>query len=506
MGGIERPQLPDIEFDWDASTWRRIGERAVDLVIEASSDWDHRRPAPAASPSEVLDRFQEPVPEAPVSLDVILARLKDDVIPLSTYNGHPSFYGYITSSPNPVGVVGDFITSAINANTSIWRAAPAATAIELQTIGWLKELLKLPASTEGVFSSGGQFANVLAHAVIRDHKASWDVRQEGLRGANGAAPRLTTYVSDQAHYCHEQAAEFLGLGRESMRLVPSDETYRIRLDSLARMIREDRSRSWQPIAIVANAGTIGTGAVDPIPELAQFARDEGLWLHVDGAYGAFAILSDSAPASLHAIGEADSIACDPHKWLFAPIDAAVTLVRNAGLLKKSFQIHASYLQQRPGDGRVDLVEYSPENSRRLRALKVWLALQAYGAEGYRKMIERNLLLAQYLEGLVQTTPGLRLAAPRELSIVCWRVEPASPALAPEELNQLQAWTIEELEKRGIALVSNAQLHGGRAALRACIVNFRTGCEDVERLVAASARIGLELAERIRARESAASGA
>ena len=503
MATVERPDLPDIDFDWDARTWHRVGEQAVELVMRASTDWDHRPPAPTVPAHDVTEHFRGPLPQKPIELDVLLARLRDEVIPLSTYNGHPRFYGYITSSPNPAGVVGDFIASAINANTTLWRLAPAATAIELQTIEWLKELLGLPASTEGIFSSGGQFANVLAHAVIRDHKAPWDVRQHGLADADGSAVRLTTYVSDQAHYCHEQASEFLGMGRQSMRLVPSDAAYRIRMDALAQMIREDRARGCRPVAVVANAGTVGTGAVDPLPELVRAARDEELWLHVDGAYGAFAILSPSAPASLRALRDADSVACDPHKWLFAPIDAAVTLVRESGLLRRSFQFHASYMQQRNGDGRVDLVEYSPENSRRLRALKVWLALQAYGVEGYRAMIERNLGLAAYLERLVQNTPGLILAAPRELSIVCWRVEPSSPRLDAQKLDDLQALVIEELERRGIAFVSNAQLHDGRTALRACIVNFRTRYEDVELLASASATLGQELAEHLAAQEAAA---
>ena len=325
--------------------------------------------------------------------------------------------------------------------------------------------------------------------------AGWDVRRLGVGGPVGAA-RLRFYASDQSHYCHEQSMELLGLGRDAIRLVPSDEAYRMRLDSLAGMLAEDRDRGFRPIAVVATAGTVGTGAIDPIGAIVRLGRDEGIWVHVDGAYGAFAAIAPSAPSELAAMAGADSIACDPHKWLYAPIDAAVTLFRDAGALESSFGFHAAYLQAGADPDRVDLLERSPENSRPFRALKVWLALQAYGRDGYAAMIERNIRLAAYLESLVDATPGLVLVAPRELSIVCWRVEPRALASDPERMERLQGRIIEELERRGIAFISNAKLHDGRTALRACIVNFRTGLEDVGALVRASRDLGEELASSV----------
>jgi glutamate/tyrosine decarboxylase-like PLP-dependent enzyme len=284
------------------------------------------------------------------------------------------------------------------------------------------------------------------------------------------------------------------MGSDAVRLVPVDEGYRMRVDALAWMIEEDRERGNRPIAIVATAGTVGTGAVDPIAELLRVARSEQLWLHVDGAYGAFAVIAPSAPETLRAMADADSIACDPHKWLYSPIDAGVVLVREPGLLTASFAIHASYLHARAdSDGRVDLAELGPENSRRARGIKVWMALQAYGLDGYRDMIERNIRLAAYMERLVEAEPDLVPAAPRELSIVCWRVEPEG--VSDDRLDSLQFEVIEELERRGVAIVSNARLHDGRTALRACIVNFRTGPGDVKAVVQASAEFGRELARR-----------
>lgn len=490
MRNVARPDLPLVSFDWDPETWEKSAKQAVELAVDVSTGWERRRPGPEESPDRILERFREPLPRSATSFEAITHRL-EELASLSTFIGHPRWFAYIAGSPNPVGVVGDWITSAINPNIGLWRGGPAATAVEVQSIEWLKEFLGYPPTAEGAYTSGGQFANIVAHTVIRDHAAGWDVRGRGMNPGEGAA-NLRVYASEEIHYCHQQAAELLGMGSEAVRLVPVDERYRMRVDALARMIGEDRKRGHRPIAIVATAGTVGTGAVDPIPELLRVARSEQIWLHVDGAYGAFAVVAPSAPEALGALADADSIACDPHKWLYAPVDAGVVLVREPGLLANSFAFHASYLHARADtDGRVDLLELGPENSRRARGIKVWMALQAYGLDGYRDMIERNIRLAAYMEELVQTTDGLVLAAPRELSIVCWRVEPGG--LPGDRLDELQVQVIEELERRGVAIVSNARLRDGRTALRACIVNFRTGPGDVEAVVRASAEIGSELA-------------
>ncbi len=257
------------------------------------------------------------------------------------------------------------------------------------------------------------------------------------------------------------------------------------------MMAEDRSRGDLPIAIVGTTGTVGTGSIDPIPQLLTAARQEDLWLHIDGAYGAFATLAESCPTELRALADADSVACDPHKWLFAAIDAGVLLVREPGRLERSFAFHASYLETADRGARVDFLERGPENSRPQRAFKVWLSIQAFGRDGYAAMIDYNIRLAAYMEGLVKETPPLVLAAPRELSIVCWRVEPGG--IDGPALEELQIAVIEEIERRGIAMISNARLRDGRSALRACITNFRTRAHDVETIVKASAEIGAELA-------------
>jgi aromatic-L-amino-acid decarboxylase len=487
--GLEQPPSG---FDWDEAAWREAGERTLGVIAAASTEWESKRPSPKR-PDDALKFFSQPLPRRAVAFADLVERIEREVLPTSAFNGHPRWLAYIMGAPTPVSVLGDLFAAALNQNSGLWRVTPSSTAIEVQTLGWIAEMMGFPSTAEGIFLSGGQMANIVAHAVIRDAKTPWDIRDTGVRGPNGNAPPLRLYASTELHYCHEQAAELLGMGRRAVRKVPVDDHYSMRLDSLSQMIAEDRSRGDLPIAIVGTAGTVGTGAVDPIPELVAVARQEHLWLHVDGAYGAFATLADSCPAELRALADADSVACDPHKWLFAAIDAGVVLVREPGRLEKSFAFHASYLETADRGARVDFLERGPENSRPQRAFKVWLSIQAFGRDGYAAMIDYNIRLAAYLEELVKATPGLVLAAPRELSIVCWRVEP--DGIDGEALEELQVAVIDQIERRGIAMLSNARLRDGRMALRACITNFRTRPEDVEAVVEASAEIAAELARK-----------
>ena len=491
---VDKPELPEVNFDWTCENWEDIGQRLLKATIACSTEWQSRRPSPVENASAISAKFEGSLHQDPVDIEHLTSQLMNDVFPCSAFNGHPRWFAYITSSPTPMGVLSDMIASALNQNTALWRIAPAATAIELQTIDWIKEMLGYPSDAEGIFVSGGQFANIVAQSVIRDYKATWDVRRHGVAGgANHSVSVLRIYASEEIHYCHQQAAELLGMGRTALQLVPTNSAYQMCPDSLIQMIAEDRARGFLPIAIVATAGTVGTGAIDPLERLLKIAQAENLWFHIDGAYGAFAAIAPSAPKSLKFLSEADSVACDPHKWLFAPIDAGVVLIRQKGLLEKSFSFHAAYLESQADSSGVDMLERSPENTRPFRAFKVWLMLQYYGLNSYRDIIERNLRLAAYLEDLVKVTPGLSLAAPRELSIVCWRVEPEG-VTDNELLNPLQSEVISEMERRGIAVISNAKLKNGNTALRACIVNFRTAPEDVETIVKASIEIGAELVQ------------
>nr|MBC8279980.1 aspartate aminotransferase family protein [Chloroflexota bacterium] len=310
-GIINKPKRPAIGADWDEKTWREVGNRVLELAIGSSTNWDQRKPAPTGA-EDILSMFSETLPEEPMGIDQLINLVEEEVIPGAAFNGHPSWFAYITGAPLPISVIGDLLESALNRSVALWRLSPAATAIELQAIEGIREMVGFPARAEGIFVSGGQMANILAHTVMRDVKTPWDTRQFGMRCPNGNAPRLRIYASAETHYCHPQAAELLGLGQESVRLVPTDDRYMMRIDALREMIAADRAKGDLPVAVVGTAGTVGTGAVDPLAEIRVVADEEDLWFHVDGAYGAFAALSPNRPPELDGMALADSIACDPH--------------------------------------------------------------------------------------------------------------------------------------------------------------------------------------------------
>ncbi len=490
-------------FDWEPEVWERMISEMGELVRDASTRWEERRFTPKLD-GDIRGLFDQPLPLQGAHWDDILQHLRQ-LIDCSGYNGHPRWFAYITSSPDPIGVLGAFLTAALNQNNNLWRIAPGATSIELQCINWFKAMFDLEDSWEGIFASGGQLANIIACAVARQHHCPWDIRQYGVAGP-AQAGRLTLYTSDQAHYCHRQAAELLGLGSESLRVVPTDEHYRMRVDVLAEMIARDRHDGAIPLAVIATAGTVATGAIDPLEDLRILTQNEQMWLHVDGAYGLPAYLVPEIAPQLAAMRSADSLSFDPHKWLYSPLDAGVTLVRHPGALRKAFGFQVSYLDQNAGtqgsgvqgiraEGAVDLVDFTLENSRPARATKVWLSLMAHGLEGFRSQISQDIQLTRYMARRIAETPGLVLQAEPTLSIVCWRVEPSCFLGDQTALNDLQLKVIELLEQRGIAFLSKAKLHGDKIALRACIVNFRTQIDDIETAVMASAMVGLELASQ-----------
>jgi glutamate/tyrosine decarboxylase-like PLP-dependent enzyme len=482
-------------MDWDEAQWNYAGEKFNQLIAKASTGWKDRRPTPSEDASSIRDRFRDSIPMQGASVDALVSSL-EELIPISGFNGHPRWFGYITSSADPIGVLADYFASSINQNSNLWRIAPAATSIELQTLNWIKEIVGFPSESEGIFTSGGQFANLIAHAVTRKTRLPWNVRKDGMGSKPSSIQTPVFYVSDQAHYCHSQALDLLGLGSGSLRLVPVDQDYRMDLNALLRMLDEDRQNGNLPVSVIATAGTVGVGAIDPIRELHRITLEQDLWLHVDGAYGAPGAIATSASEDLRALGLADSLALDPHKWLYAPIDAGVTLIRKPGILSQTFGYQVSYLDQRSAqDGILDFVNFTPENSRPFRALKVWLALKAHGLEGYRTSIERDFQLARYLASLIESSPSLKLAAPVATSIVCWTYVPKDRSRFSDlkDLNQLQLTIMEEIERRGIAFLSKAVLHGGEIAMRACFVNFRTTSQDVEIICEATSEVGAELA-------------
>ena len=424
-----------------------------------------------------------------------LALLQDHL----TFNGHPRFLGYITASPSPIGALAYLVVSTLNPNLGLWLLSPLATEIELQTVRWLAEFLVYPERAGGVMSSGGQWANYIGLLVARQAWAPWDVRTLG--SSDGSGRRLCIYASTETHAWLNAAANLFGFGQDSVRSIPTAEHRAMDLDALAHAIDGDRAAGHIPMAVVGTAGSVSTGAIDPLPEIARICRQYGIWFHVDGAYGAPAVAVPDAPVDLMGLREADSVAIDPHKWLYSPIDAGCTLVRDPAALAAAFSAHADYYYI--GDGAesapVNLYEIGPENSRRFRALKVWLALRQVGKSGYVQMIGDDIAVARRLFDRAVECPELE-AWTQGLSITTFRFVPADLEPGIEEtddyLNQLNRELLLRLVHEGKFLISNAVVDG-TFLLRACVVNFRTTTADIDALPEIVVRTGTALDRELR---------
>lgn len=475
---------------------RRLGHEVVDLLADFAASLPSRPVTRHETPSEV----RALLPPGPLAAEGRPAsELLRETIPLladhSLFNSHPRFWGFITAGSTPIGALGDLVAATMNPNVGAWGLAPIASEIEAQTVRWIADLVRFPSHCGGVLGSGGAMANYLGFLAARRAKASWDVRTKGLR----EGPALAIYASAETHTWIQKAADLFGLGTDAIRWIDTDARQRMRVDHLESAIAADlASGDRAPFVVVAAAGTVSTGAVDPLREIAALCRERDLWLHVDGAYGALAAVLDDAPEDLHALALADSLALDPHKWLYAPLEAGCTLVRDPRLLVDAFSFHPDYYHFAPaGEGEPDArpgtnyYELGMQNSRGFRALKVWLALRQAGRDGVRQMIADDCALSRLMHEAIAAHPELE-ARSQSLSISTFRYLPPDPAArAPARLDALNRALLDRLQTGGEAYVSNAVIEGA-FHLRACIVNFRTQREDVLALPELVARLGREV--------------
>jgi glutamate/tyrosine decarboxylase-like PLP-dependent enzyme len=471
--------------------FRRLGHQLVDQI----ADFLVRMPDGRVNPDETgaavraaLDA-DRPLPEDGSDPGKALTVAANLLFEHSLFNGHPRFFGYITSSPAPIGMLGDLLASAVNQNCGSWTLSPMATEIEAQTVRWIADFIGCPGST-GLLVSGGNMANFVCFLAARTAKAGWDVRKEGLAGVP-LRPRLVTYASAETHTWIQKAADLFGFGTNAIRWIPVDRHQRMDTLELRRQLGADRDRGDRPFLVVGTAGSVSTGAVDPLPEIAAICREHDVWFHVDGAYGALAAAVPGAPTELRGMAEADSVAVDPHKWLYAPLEAGCALVRRPEDLRNAFSYHPPYY--RFADDVLNFVDYGPQNSRGFRALKVWLALQHIGRRGYIASIGEDMRLSRKMYDLLGGHPEFEVFT-QALSITTFRYVPldlrsrlGDPDVE-ERLNRLNRDLIARVEKTGQAFFSNAII-GGRFALRACIVNFRTSDADIEALPDLVARLG-----------------
>jgi glutamate/tyrosine decarboxylase-like PLP-dependent enzyme len=479
-----RPTPPaDPGFDLPPEEVRRIGRLAADAVAEHRAKLTER-PVFGKVGGDA-ESFLGPVPEEGRPFEEVLAFAREHILPRPMGNSHPRFFGFINASADPIGITADYLASAMNPNC--WGGDHAAIHVEIRVISWIAQLLGYPPEAEGILVSGGSMANFTALAAARRAVFPGNVREEGV----AAGPRCVVYASDQVHHCVDKAVDLLGLGTASLRKIPSDDSFRIRMDLLSEAVAADRKAGLSPAILVGSAGTVNTGAIDPLEELGDFARKEKLWFHVDGAYGAMARISGRLSPLFAGMERADSIAADPHKWLYVPYEAGATLVREPGRLAAAFRRFPEDLAQdseSPFPGPAWFAERGVELSRGFKALKVWMGFQVRGRKGYAAAIENDVALAKFLAEEVSQRPDLELLAETVLSIVNFRYKPRRLDLSPDALDLVNRRIVNRLMGSGSFFLAPTILKG-RASLRVCIVNFRTREEDLRFLLDEVERIG-----------------
>ena len=478
----------------DGGAFRDAGHRLVDQIAELLDSLPARSVTTQQSPSSIREalNLNGPLPEEGTDPATLLADLPRQLFDHSLFNAHPRFFGYITAPAAPIGILADFLASALNANVGAWRLGPAATEIETQTVRWIAELIGYPSNCGGLLVSGGNMANIVCLLAARAARAGWDVRTNGVSPVGGR--KLMVYGSAETHTWIQKAADVAGIGTNAIRWIETGPDLRMDVSALTRAIDDDLASGCVPFCVIGTGGSVSTGAVDPLPEISALCREKNIWFHVDGAYGGFAAAVPEAPDALRALAHADSVAIDPHKWLYAPLEAGCALVRNEQALREAFSYHPPYYHF--AEQATNYVDLGLQNSRGFRALKVWLALRHAGAAGYRRMISDDILLSRAMADGVRAHATLQLVT-QDLSITTFRYVPedlrSTLGEEPTEryLNELNEALLDRVQRSGEAFVSNAVVHG-RYVLRACIVNFHTERQDVEALLEIVARFGRKL--------------
>jgi len=469
--------MPNLLLDPDEhrAAAQRLGEILAGYETSVS-----QRPVFPELDHEALARILgEQLPEEGRPLDALFDELRDVIIPNSTQIAHPRFLAYVLASPTGIGPFAEAAAAALNQNCNLWTLAPAATAIELKVVAWFLELFGIE-DGGGIVTSGGSMANLCALTVARDTHHPGNPRLDGLQGISQP---LVVYTSEETHNSLDKAISMIGIGLRNLRRIPTDDRFRIRLDLLGEQVERDRREGKTPFCVVANAGTVATGAIDPIEELAEFCAREDLWLHVDGAYGALAVLSKRHRNTFVGMSRVDSLAVDPHKLLFLPLEAGCVLFRDTAGWRNVFSFVPSYFDMPDEPSLVHFTEYGPQLSRSFKALKIWWGLRAFGRRAYEEAIDGVLDLASYMGERVEADAAFELMAPVDLTAVCFRLSDCDDARNEAVLSTLV--------ESGAAFLGPARLKG-RFALRACFTNLRTSRRDVDFILEELLRIARTL--------------
>jgi aromatic-L-amino-acid/L-tryptophan decarboxylase len=458
----------------DPKEFRHLGHKVVDLLAEYLEHIEEKRVFPDVAPATVNAQFTELLPQEPLPPESVLDELEQKLLPYCTHVGHPGYMGLITPSPAPIGVVADFICSALNQNVGAYSIGPSAVALERQVVRWLSKLCGYDEKAGGNLTSGGMTANFIGLKLGRDAVSGDRAQHDGIR------ERYAVYVSEERHVSIDKAVDAIGLGRSALRALPTDADFQVRIDALEDAITRDKKNGIRPLILVGVFGTTNNGAVDDIRVLRQIADREGMWLHADAAYGGGMLLSHEWSMRNQGLELADSITIDPHKWFYAPLDAGAVIVKNEKRLTASFGMKPSYLTDEldKDNERYQYYVHGFEQSRRFRSLKVWMSFKRYGARQIGEWVDNNVRQAKHLYRVVQADSEFEPASKPPMSAICVRYKNSS--LSETESKELHAEVAKRVEQSGRFWISTTELKG-RSWFRINPVNFRTRKEHMDEL-------------------------
>jgi glutamate/tyrosine decarboxylase-like PLP-dependent enzyme len=464
-------------LDLTPEQFRELGYRAIDIIaaqLAALPEIPARRSLPEALRQQFLEQSMPTNGQDPADLLEIVAEY---VLPYPLGNISPRFFAWVNSPSAPLGVLAEMLAAAMN--SSVAGGDHSATYVEHAVLNWLRELMGFPASAGGILVSGGSMANLTGLAVMRYCKAQGQIRADGF---NGESAPMVVYTSTQGHSCIEKSVEMLGIGHNYLRKIPVDAEYRIDIEQLRAQIVADRTAGLHPVCIAASAGTVNIGSIDPLDALADLCEQEDLWLHIDGAYGGFGILAEQTVGLFKGIERADSLAIDPHKWLYVPVECGCTLIRDKQAMRDTFSLVPPYL--RDDTALPWFSEFGFQQSRGFRALKLWMTLQQMGEQGYRDLISHDVALARLLQDKIRNHPDFELMTAGPLSVTCFRYAPPGA----DDLNALNRKLLDVVQREGKVFLTSTELNK-QLVLRACIVNFRTTEADLDFLLDVLAQAG-----------------
>ncbi|MBV2234769.1 MAG: aspartate aminotransferase family protein [Sterolibacterium sp.] len=476
----------DVPGSLDPQDWQALraqAHRMLDDILDYQQNI-RQRPVWQPAPTAVRDSFQQALPQQPQDLAAVHAEFMRDILPYAIGNAHPGFMGWVHGAGTPVGMLGEMLAAGLNAN--LGGRAQVPVAVERQITHWMRELFHFPENASGLFVTGTSMANLIALLVARSQALGTEVRRQGLQAAD---EQLVAYASAGAHKCIYKAMDVAGIGGDFLRTIPLDACFRLDMAALEQAIAADRAAGFKPFMIAGTAGSVDVGAIDPLPQLADLAQREGLWFHIDGAFGALGMLAPDIAPHLAGIERADSIAFDFHKWLQVPYDAGFVLVRDGNRHFDSFALPVAYLSRDlrgMAAGSPWPCDFGLDLSRSFKALKTWFTLKVYGTEQLGRMISTTCVLARYLAQRIDELPQLELLAPVALNIVCFRYR------CPAEVNAdlVNAATVVALQESGIAAPSTTTING-HLAIRVAIVNHRTQRADLDAMLQATLRLGAQ---------------